>query len=134
MVSGHFDPFTHGHLSYLQQALGRADNMVCIVSSDEQLKRKKRRVNIPALYRARILDLILSGLYVPHSVYVNIWDTETTLVANALMHFKPDIFFRGGDKTLGDMPPEERQVCEELGIRVEHAVLEHDIHGSDMTW
>ncbi|KKN63740.1 hypothetical protein LCGC14_0498440 [marine sediment metagenome] len=132
MVSGHFDPLHDGHLSYLKQAIAHGDAILCVVSSDAQLMMKKGNVNIPQRGRSNIVRLILEGMRVLNVVVVNQWDKETTLVAEALRVLKPAVFFRGGDKTIEDMPPEERQVCDELGIEIRHAVLEHDRHGARM--
>ena len=135
MISGNFDPFHHGHLSYIKQVVRLAaqdDYLVCIVSSDKQLMMKKDKVNIPESSRQEILNLILKGLRVSGVALVNEWDTETTLVAKALYAVTPRVFFRGGDKTLADMPPDERRVCEELGIEIRHARLEVDTHGKGM--
>ena len=130
MISGHFDPFTHGHLSYIKQAKG--DMLLCVVSSDSQLLMKKGKVNVPEKHRLEIMDIILTGLGLPHVTVLNIWDKDTTLVAEALRFLQPAIFFRGGDKTIEDMPPEERQVCDDLGIKILHAKLEYDVHGANM--
>jgi len=72
------------------------DNFICIVSSDRQLMMKKGKVNIPEQGRRRILELILGGLCYESEdksahTYVNIWDAKTTLVAEALRYWEPDI-------------------------------------------
>ena len=130
MVSGHFSPFHDGHLSYIKQAMVYADILLAVVSSDKQLLMKKGKVNIPQGGRKEIVSLIIRGLNIPERTEINIWDTETTLVAEALRVLRPTIFFRGGDKTIDDMPPDERRVCEELGIEILHGTLEKDTHGS----
>lgn len=121
MVSGHFDGFHNGHLDYLEQAAEIADHLYCIVSSDKQLMLKKGKVNNSEENRRYLVDLILKGMNIPHDVFINRRDTKTTLVAETLRYFKPDIFFRGYDKTLETMPKEERKVCEEHGIEIIHA-------------
>ena len=148
MVSGHFDSFHGGHLSYIKQAFRCGDNLYCVVSTDKQLLMKKGKVNIPETARQEIMQLVLEGLKVSHpwkctypydnvgvntvNAILNIWDKDTTLVAEALRALNPNVFFRGGDKTLEDMPLEERAVCDELGIMIVHAKLEYDTHGSKM--
>ena len=131
MISGHFDPFTDAHLDYIFQAMNYGSYMVCVVSSDKQLEMKKGKVNIPAVGRVRILDLILTGLHLQHRAVVNMFDEDTTLVANALRWWDPDIFCRGGDKTLDTMPPGERAVCDEFGIKIVHAEFRIDRHGGN---
>ena len=132
MVSGHFDPFHDVHLAYIKQAMAIGGYLICVVSSDVQLLKKKGKVNISEAGRTEIVDLILEGLHVPHETRWNVWDKETTLVAEALRALKPDIFFRGGDKTLETMPAEERKVCDELGIQIRHAWLPYEAHSSTM--
>ena len=132
MVSGHFDPFHDVHLAYIKQAMAIGGYLICVVSSDVQLLKKKGKVNISEAGRTEIVDLILEGLHVPHETRWNVWDKETTLVAEALRALKPDIFFRGGDKTLETMPAEERKVCDELVIQIRHAWLPYEAHSSTM--
>lgn len=132
MISGFFDPVQDGHLSYLKQAIISANALICVIGSDKQLLMKKGKVNIPEDGRREIIDLLLHGLKIRHLTIINIWDTETTLVAKALRAQKPDIFFRGGDKTLESMPSEERKVCDELKIKILHATLEKARHGKNM--
>lgn len=134
MISGHFDPFHHGHLSYVKQAIALMPSyLICVISSDEQLMMKKGKVNIPELHRLEIVQLILDSLSWHGRltrVIINKCDTHSILVVKALRKVRPDIFFRGGDKTLEDMPLTEKRVCEELGIEIRHATLEYDVHGS----
>ena len=121
MVSGHFDPFHYAHLDYIKQAAVMGDYLICVVSSDRQVIMKKGKVNEPESERAEIMSLILKGLGINGRVVVNTWDTYTTQVAITLRRIKPDIFCRGTDKILNDMPWEEREICYELGIRIAHA-------------
>lgn len=130
MVSGNFDPFHYAHLDYIKQASNKGYLLVCVVSSDEQVIMKKGRVNEPEAERAIIVDLILRGLGCPSTVWVNHFDKGTTLVTEAIRHLRPDIFCRGTDKTLEDMPPEEKKVCDELGIKIVH-VRGKIAHGSE---
>lgn len=132
MVSGHFDPFTHGHLSYIKQACKQAKHIICVVSSDHQLMMKKGKVNIPEQHRLELLTLIMKGIGCDFEVVLNTFDTETTLVAKALRALKPDIFFRGPDKQTDDMPYAEWQTCQDLGIEIRYGTMEHDVHGSKM--
>ncbi len=120
MVSGHFDGFHSAHLDYLQQA-ARLGYVICLVSSDAQVVRKKGKVNIPERERRWVVATMLTGLGCPHTTAINRWDTDTKTIANALRQMKPDILLRGYDKTPADMPDDEWQVCQELGIEVRYA-------------
>ncbi|KKN31721.1 hypothetical protein LCGC14_0821060 [marine sediment metagenome] len=128
LISGNFDPFTFAHLEYIKQALALG-NLICLISSDKQVVMKKGKVNEPAFERQEILFLILKGLGVGCQVLINKWDKET-LAVEALRHLKPDIFCRGTDKSIEDIPPDEKKVCEELGIEIVH-VKGKQAHGSE---
>ena len=130
LVSGNFDPFHYAHLDYIKKAAGWGDYLVCLVSSDIQVKLKKGQVNEPEQERAEILHLILKGLDIPHWVLINTWDNGTSLVGKALKFIKPDIFCRGTDKKLEDMPIQEKKVCDELGIKIVH-IKGKIVHGSE---
>lgn len=132
MVSGHFDPFHDLHLDYIEQAIAMGDFLICIISSDEQLFKKKGKVDIPAIKRKRILDLILTGLGSKFYSIVNTLDEDTTLVAEALDALQPNIFCRGGDKNIEDIPPEELAACNKHGIEIKHAQFRENRHGSRM--
>lgn len=132
-VSGGFDPFGDHHLDYIKQALElKPSCLVCIIMSDKQLIMKKGKVNIPEEGRKEILDLILKGLGVPFQVCINHYDNATTLIEKALEQIKPDVLFRGGDKSLATMPVEERMVCERLKIGIRHGAFKINRHGSGM--
>jgi len=128
MVSGHFDPFHDIHLSYIEYAMNYGDRLLCIVSTDKQVLMKKGKVNIPEENRLRIVKSLLADY--PSHVALNVHDKETSMMAEALRYWKPDVFCRGGDKTLEDMPIEEHKVCNDLHIQIVHAVLKNEKHGS----
>ena len=130
MISGHFDPFHFVHLDFIKRAAQSGDFLIVVVSSDKQAILKKGKANEPASARAEILDLILRGLEIRHRVFVNTIQDETTYVSKVLEYFKPDIFIRGSDKTIDDMPEEEKEVCERLGIEILH-VRGKKAHGSE---
>jgi len=132
MISGGFDPFTHVHLDYIRQAMDYGGFIQCVISSDRQLIMKKGKVNIPEKDRREILHLILEGLHVPHRAIVNIYDKDTTLIAKVVEAWRPNILCRGGDKTIKDMPEEERRACEENGVEIVYTEFRIDVHGSQM--
>ena len=131
MVSGHFDPVHDVHLAYIKLAAVFGDHLICVVTSDEQAVLKKRKVNVPEQGRVELMDTLLKGLSISHTVMVNHWDKDTTYVAQALKAIHPDIFFRGSDKTQSDMPESEKQVCDELGIEVYYMESKIQRHGSE---
>lgn len=132
MVTGHWDPFTDSQLDYIEQAMNYGGFILCVVSSDKQALMKKNKVNVPEQARKRILHLILEGLHVPHRVIINNQDKDTGHITNTVKSWRPNILFRGGDKTIDDMPEDERQACEESGVEILHAEFRIDRHGSQM--
>ncbi len=132
MVSGNFDPFHFAHLEYIKQASKLGDELICVVSNDDQVIMKKGRVNEPAYQRVEILHLALIGLGIRDKTRLtqNVMDNGNTTVANVLKLYRPDIFCRGTDKSIEDIPPDEKKVCEELGIEIVH-VKGKQAHGSE---
>ena len=129
MVSGNFDPFHYAHLGYIERALELGDQLICVISNDEQVRAKKGKVNEPEEERARLMAQVLKGLHHSFVVLINQWDKDT-LVAKALEALMPDIFCRGSDKTIDDIPKEEKGVCARLGIHVVH-IKGKIAHGSE---
>ena len=133
MISGHFDGFHNDHLKYIEKSKEYGDFFICVVSSDKQLLLKKGKVNIHEDDRCKILDIVLSGENMPHIVFVNKWDTDTTFITNAIKAIKPTILFRGFDKD-ENMPIEEKIACDEVGTKVMYARdnSDHNSHSSEI--
>lgn len=132
MISGHFDPFHFAHLDYLKEA-SKLGNLICVISSDKQVVRKKGVVNEPEYERGEIVFLILKGLGISSQIITNRRDDDTTLVTESLREFRPDIFCRGSDKSIEDMPSDEKGVCDDLGIEIVH-IKGRVAHGSDFDY
>ena len=109
-VSGGFDPYHPGHVDYFEAASKLGDKLIVILNSDDFLKIKKGYVFMPFRERKRILK---SVRYVDRVVAAI---DEDQSVCETLRKIKPDIFAKGGDRTLDNIP--ERQVCEELNIKM----------------
>ena len=109
-VSGGFDPIHRGHISYLKEAKALGDKLIVIMNSDEFLKRKKGYVFMPYEDRRAIIESIKYVDEVFESV-----DTDQS-VCKSLAQIKPNIFAKGGDRTVSNIP--ERKVCEDLGIKI----------------
>ena len=129
MVSGNFDPFHYIHLEYIKKA-SALGNLICIVSNDHQVILKKGKVNEPSCERLEILLLIFKGLGIGGEILLNVWDRDTITITEALRLIKPDILCRGSDKTIEDMPSEEKRVCDEMGIEIVH-IEGRQMHGRD---
>jgi D-beta-D-heptose 7-phosphate kinase/D-beta-D-heptose 1-phosphate adenosyltransferase len=107
-VSGGFDPIHIGHVRYIQEAAKLGDYLIVILNSDEFLVKKKGKAFMPFEERKEILFAI-DGV---DEVFMAI-DKDMT-VCETLELLKPDIFAKGGDRTLENIP--EKETCERLGI------------------
>lgn len=109
-TSGFFDPIHSGHLECLRLAKELGDKLIVIVNSDEQALQKKGFVLMPIEQRISILREI--G-YID-AVIVSV-DKDGS-VCESLKAVRPDVFAKGGDRNVGNIP--ETQVCKELGIQI----------------
>ncbi len=109
-ASGYFNPLHKGHVEYLEKAKELGDYLVVIVNSDKQreLKRSKEFMNEDERM------LIVSALRCVDEVVLSI--DEDTTVCNSLRLIQPDIFAKGGDRTIDEIP--ESRVCNEIGARM----------------
>lgn len=109
-VSGGFDPLHIGHIEYLEKAKQLGDKLVVILNQDHFLIKKKGFAFMPFNERKRILE----SLKFVDEVIGQI-DKDHT-VCESLKKLKPNIFAKGGDRNIGNIP--EKEVCDELGIKI----------------
>ncbi len=107
-VSGGFDPVHIGHIRYLKAA-SELGNVLVMLNTDEWLKRKKGKPFMPYAERKEILEAIK---YVTKVVPVI---DEGNTVSRSIKHYKPDIFAKGGDRTLENIPQSEKAAVESVG-------------------
>lgn len=124
ITSGGFDPIHEGHIEYLQRAKQLYDNvtLVCIVNTDDFLKKKKGYAFQPLEVRFTILSELKSVDYVVPSIDKDMTVCETI---EAVYNFFTDrnrieygfdiiVFAKGGDRTKDEIP--EKVICDKLGI------------------
>jgi len=109
-VSGYFDPLHVGHVEYFKLAKKLGDRLVVILNNDKQAKLKKGSAFMPQEERRAILEALRDV----DEVFLSI-DTDST-VCRSLEALKPDIFAKGGDRFIGEVP--ETEVCREMGIEM----------------
>jgi len=109
-TSGYFNPLHIGHLRCIQDAKKLGTKLIVIVNSDEQVNVKGSAAFMPEKERMEIVKALKPVDEVVLSV-----DKDLT-VCKSLELVKPDIFAKGGDRTLGNIP--EVPVCEKLGIKM----------------
>ncbi len=110
VVSGGFDPLHVGHIRYFRKAKGLGNELVVILNSDKFLLNKKRYIFMPYKERKEIIESIRCVDKVVPCI-----DNDQS-VCKTLEKIRPDIFAKGGDRTLLNIP--EKEVCERLGIKM----------------
>jgi len=120
-VSGGFDPVHIGHIRYFKEAK-KLGKVIIILNSDKFLRRKKGFVFMKFKERKEVLESIK---YVDK--VIPCIDKDQT-VCKTLARLKPDIFAKGGDRTLKNIP--EKEVCENLKIKMKFLVGGRKIQSS----
>ena len=109
-ASGYFDPLHLGHIEYLKMARELGDKLVVILNNDKQTELKKGKVFMPLNERIEILK----SLRFVDEVFVSI--DEDKSVCKSLEKLKPNVFAKGGDRFIGEIP--EAEICQRLGIKM----------------
>lgn len=111
-VCGGFDPIHVGHIKHFRDAKKLGDILVVMLNTDDWLTKKKGYIFMSFEERKEIIESIR---YVDKVTPVI--DTNGS-VAKTLEQLKPNIFAKGGDRTLDNIPESELNVCERLGIKI----------------
>jgi len=109
-ISGYFNPLHVGHLEMIEKARKLGDRLVAIVNNDRQVKLKGR---VPFMKQADRMKIVRS-LRDIDEVFLSI-DKDKSVCAS-LAKLKPDIFAKGGDRNVGNIP--EVAVCQKYGIKI----------------
>ena len=109
-TSGYFDTLHVGHLECLELARKLGDKLIVRVNSDLQAKLKKGKSFMSEKDRVRII----SALKCVDEVLLSI-DKDTTQ-CETLKYLRPNIFAKGGDRMIGEIP--ESKICNDLGIEI----------------
>lgn len=108
--SGYFDPLHVGHIECMELSKKLGDKLVVIVNNDEQCRLKKGKAFMPEKERARIVK----SLKFVDAVFLSV-DKDRS-VCKSLEAVKPNIFAKGGDRNVGNIP--EKDVCDRFGIKI----------------
>lgn len=131
VVAGGFDPVHRGHLDHIREAKALGDRLIVITHPDEILIRKKGYCLMPLADRKEILESIRWV----DEVVVSI-DGDGT-VAKTLEKIRQNTsgelaFAKGGDRTPSNMPANEIETCERLGIKIIYEVGDKPGHGQEL--
>ena len=111
-VSGGFDPLHMGHIKHFKEAKKLGDYLVVFLNTDEWLTEKKGKPFMNFEERKEILESIK---YVDEVVKVIDKDKS---IARTLEMIKPDILAKGGNRVKKNLPKNEVDTCQRLGIRM----------------
>jgi len=121
-ASGYFNPLHRGHISYLNEAKKLGDYLIVIVNNDFQIGLKGSKRFMDEKERC----IIVNNLKCVDEVRLSVDMDET--VCKSLELIKPNIFAKGGDSTIDNIP--EREICEKIGIKMVFNVGEDKIQSS----
>jgi len=110
VASGYFDPIHVGHIEYLEMAAKLGDKLVVIVNNDNQAALKK---GTPFMIEEDRLKIV-SSLKCVDEVFLSI--DEDSTVCRSLQAVSPDIFAKGGDRFINEIP--EATTCKEIGAEI----------------
>lgn len=114
LTSGGYDPIHRGHISCIEEAGRRCDNLIIVVNGDEFLRRKKGKAFMPLEDRCVVVDALRASRYViPFSPS----DPSDMTVNEAIEILRPNFFFKGGDRVDKKTIP-EWGICEKIGTIV----------------
>src|SRR3989344_2739621 len=109
-ASGYFDPIHVGHIEYLEKAKKLGTKLIVILNTDEQAILKKGYVFMPLEERKKIIE----SLKFVDEVFTSI-DKDKS-VCKSLEAIKPNIFAKGGDRTVSNIP--EADICNKYSIKI----------------
>lgn len=109
-ASGYFDPIHIGHIEYLEKAKKLGTKLIVILNTDEQAILKKGYVFMPLEERKKIVE----SLRFVDEIFISI-DTDKS-VCKSLEAIKPNIFAKGGDRTISNIP--EADICNKHNIKI----------------
>jgi rfaE bifunctional protein nucleotidyltransferase chain/domain len=116
-TNGCFDILHAGHVNYLQAARNKADALIVGLNSDRsttELKGPDRPIHTEADRAA-----VLAALESVNAVFI----FDDLRATSFLQIAQPDIYVKGGDYTVDQLPAEERAIIEAQGGRI--TVLGH---------
>ena len=112
VASGFFDPLHKGHIEYIRKAKALGDYLIVLVNTNEAAQQKKGYYFMELQER---MEIIRSLKFVDEVITAK--DDDGT-VAVSLAEIRPDIFAKGGDRTVENLPQQELDVCKKYNIEI----------------
>lgn len=120
ITSGGFDPLHDGHIEYLRMAneLFENERHICIVNTDEFLKKKKGYVFMDIDKRLAIMRELkcIDDVVVSVDEDMTVCKTIETIAKCNKKHYDKIVFAKGGDRFAEEIP--ESNVCNKYGIEI----------------
>ena len=115
-VSMGADPIHIGHIYNIQEAKKLGDRLIVILNNDNWLMNKKGFVFMKENERATIIMAIrgVDGIILTKH---KLEDSDTS-VCKELELLKPNIFAKGGDRNINNIPSKEVELCKKLNIEI----------------
>ncbi len=111
-VSGYFDPIHYGHIEYFKMAKMLGNYLVVIINNNNSAINKKGYYFMDENERLKIIESIQ---YVDEAIISVDIDGS---VAKTLELIKPDIFAKGGDRNVKNIPQNEIEICKKMNIKI----------------
>jgi len=115
-VSGGMDPLHIGHVRLFQAAKRLGDKLVVILNNDNWLRAKKGYVFMPQNERREILASLACVDEIIFTSHPR--NPKDMSVSKELLKIKPDIFARGGDRNIKNLPGQEIKTCQAIGCKI----------------
>ena len=122
LIAGDFGILHQGHLDHIIKAYYLGDWLIIVTHTDESIKARKKYEPIPLWGRIVMLRAIIKLLGGQGEVVLA--PDKDGKCAEALRFHKPDIFAKGGEYNESNLPKEELDICDELGIQIIYGVGE----------
>ncbi len=119
-VSGGFDPIHIGHVRMFEEAKKLGDKLVVILNNDNWLKLKKGCAFMPQNQRKEILEAFRAVDKVVLTKHKP--GTKDISIGKELAELKPNIFAKGGDRNVKNIPTVENAVCEKIGCKIVNGI------------
>jgi len=129
ITSGYFNPIHIGHINLMREAKALGDFLVVIVNNDEQVKMKG---SVPFMSEKERLEIVKEVKHVD-AVFLSVDGNKSiaeSLKAVAKQYKGELLFAKGGDRHAGNIPEEEKKVCDEFNIAIINGVGGNKVQSS----